>query len=59
MALFRKIFWVVVFMIATLSFIVLFEHGPEKFGANLGKQIEEIRKFVDEQMHPKKEQKPA
>ncbi len=59
MALIRKLFWVVVFVISTLSFIVLFEHGPDKFSTNLRKQIDEFRAMVTEQMQPpKKAEKP-
>ena len=58
MALIRKLFWCAVFLISTLSFIVLFEHGPAQFGTNLGKQVEEIRKLVIEQIHPEKKKKP-
>jgi hypothetical protein len=51
MDLIRKLFWFGVFVISTLSFVVLFEHGPENFGANLGKEISDVRAFVDEQVH--------
>ena len=57
MALFRKIFWLAVFLISTLFFVVLFENGPEQFSKNFSKRVDELRKFVDEQVHPpKKEQ---
>lgn len=58
MALIRKLFWVVVFVISTLCFIVLFEHGPENFSANFSKQFAEFRKMVDEQIHPPKNAEP-
>ena len=59
MILVRKIFWVAVFIVATLAFIVLFEHGTDRFGANLRKQLDEIRTFVVDQIHAKKENKPG
>lgn len=55
MALLRKLFWLAVFILSTLCFVVLFEHGPEKFQQNLTNQITEFRNFVDQQMHPKKD----
>ena len=58
MILFRKLFWVAIFVVATLSFIVLFEHGSDHFGTNLTKQLGEMRTFVEGQIHPKKEKKP-
>ena len=58
MALFRKLFWFGVFLISTLAFIVIFEKGTDHFGTNLGKQAGELRTFVEEQIHPKKEAKP-
>jgi hypothetical protein len=59
MALIRKLFWIAVFLLSTLCFIVLFEHGTEKFSENLGKQIQEFRKMVNEQIQPpKKEGQP-
>ena len=55
MSLLRKIFWLAVFLLSTLSFIVLFEHGPDKFQQNLTTEITEFHTFVDQQVHPKKE----
>ncbi len=46
MALLRKLFWVAVFLASTLGFVVLFEHGPDRFVENFGKQAEEFRQFV-------------
>ena len=58
MALLRKLFWVALFVIATLSFVVLFEKGPQNFIPNLQKQIEEFTKTVKEQINPPKPAKP-
>ncbi|MEI8233623.1 MAG: hypothetical protein WCH57_02935 [Verrucomicrobiota bacterium] len=54
MALFRKIFWLAVFVFSTLCFVVLFEKGPDHFVANLRKQIETVTRFVQDQIKPAK-----
>jgi len=59
MVIIRQLFWVVVFLASTLSFVVLFEKGTTDFGANLGKEVGEFRKFVDDQIHTKKAPTPA
>jgi len=59
MALIRKLFWIAIFLISTLSFVVLFEHGPSDFGANLTKQVTEFRKIVEYQIHPPKKDETA
>lgn len=55
MVIIRQLFWVVVFLASTLSFVVIFEKGTTNFGANLGKEIGEFRQFVESQIHPKKD----
>ena len=57
MALIRQLFWFLVFVVSTLSFVVLFEHGPDNFGANFTKQVEALRTFVVEQTQTKKDAK--
>lgn len=58
MDLLRKTFWFLLFLFATLCFVVLFEKGPDHFIPNVQKQFEECRQFVvktvQEQLHPKK-----
>jgi len=51
MDLIRKIFWFGVFALSTMCFIVLFEHGTDRFGANLGKEMTDLRAFIDQQVH--------
>lgn len=51
MDLIRKLFWFGVFVVSTMSFVVLFEHGTDKFGANLGKEMTDLRAFIDQQVH--------
>jgi hypothetical protein len=50
MALLRKLFWLAVYVISTLSFVVLFENGTANFSKNLGKQVGEVKKFVSGQI---------
>lgn len=57
MALLRKLFWVAIFLISTLSFIVLFEHGTHDFVPHLQKQIEELSKAAKDQISPPKADK--
>jgi len=59
MAFLRKLFWIAVFLISTLCFVVLFEHGTANFGDNLNKQIEEFRKFAEGLVSPAKGKKDA
>lgn len=59
MALLRKIFWLAVFLIATLSFVVLFEKGTTDFIPNLQKQAQEFNEMVRAQFAPaQKSNKP-
>jgi len=50
MALIRKLFWIVVFLISTLGFVVLFENGPANFADNFVKQAEALQGFVQDQL---------
>jgi hypothetical protein len=58
MELLRKTFWIVVFLFATLCFVVLFEKGPDNFLPNVKKQVTEFTDFLvktfNEQVNPKK-----
>ncbi|MEI6349740.1 MAG: hypothetical protein WCP06_01380 [Verrucomicrobiota bacterium] len=58
MALIRQLLWLAVFVISTLSFVVLFENGTTNFGPNVIEKVKELQKFASEQINPpKKEQK--
>ena len=59
MALLRKLFWVAIFLISTLSCVVLFENGTNNFVPNLQKQIEVFSKAVKDQISPPKTDKPS
>lgn len=50
MALIRKLFWIVVFLVSTLGFVVLFEHGTTNFADNFVKQAEALQSFVQEHL---------
>ena len=54
MALLRNIFWLAVFVFATLCFVVLFEKGTDKFVPNVQKQIQDFSAAVQEQIAPAK-----
>lgn len=45
MALFRSIFWFVLFLLFTFLFTVVFEHGFSDFGANAKTEMVEIQKM--------------
>lgn len=50
MAFLRKIFWLALYLVATLVFVVLFEHGPENFSDNFQKQFSQVQDFVMEKV---------
>lgn len=58
MALIRNIFWLAVFLLSTLSFVVLFEKGTTNFVPNVKTQIEEFRKAVVNEINPPKAGQP-
>jgi len=58
MALLRKIFWLAIFVFATLCFVVLFEKGTNNFVPNVQKQFQEFSKMVQDQITPPKTAKP-
>jgi len=58
MAFIRNIFWLAVFLLSTLSFVVLFEKGPTNFVPNVKTQVEDFRKAVVEELNPPKPEKP-
>ena len=49
MALLRKLFWLAIFLAATLSVVVLFEKGTTHFIPNLQKQAQDFGQLVREQ----------
>ncbi|MEI6560649.1 MAG: hypothetical protein WCO68_01025 [Verrucomicrobiota bacterium] len=50
MGLIRQLFWLALFLFATLCFVVLFEKGPTNFVSNVQKQAVELSRAVQEQV---------
>ena len=56
MALLRGLFWFVLFLFFTFSFVVLFEYGTHDFANGFQKEFERVKSFVMKQTD--KTQKP-
>lgn len=56
MALLRGLFWFVLFLFFTFSFVVLFEYGTHDFANGFQKEFERVKSFVMKQAD--KTQKP-
>jgi len=59
MALLRLIFWVALFLVSTLVFTVLFEHGFADFSTNARKEMDSLKQMVVSKPDPKKADAPA
>ena len=46
MALLRGLFWLVLFLVLTFCFVVLFEHGPGDFASGTQKEYARVKSFV-------------
>ena len=57
MQLLRTIFWVVLFLFFTFSFVVLFEYGTSDFTTGFKKEFNRIKSFVVSQTSTKPEPK--
>lgn len=55
MGLIRSLFWFAVFIAATFSFTVLFEHGPSNFSDNAKKEAESLQKLYGAKVEKKKD----
>jgi hypothetical protein len=49
MALLRGLFWVVLFILLTFCFVVLFEYGPHDFANGVQKEYARVKSFVVKQ----------
>jgi hypothetical protein len=49
MALLRTIFWIVLFVFFTFSFVVLFEYGTSDFVAGFKTEFSRLKTFVTSQ----------
>jgi hypothetical protein len=50
--LIRSLFWLVLFVFFTFSFVVLFEYGPSEFVPGFKKELQQVGEFVDRVVHP-------
>ena len=46
MALLRGLFWLVLFLVLTFCFVVLFEYGPRDFANGAQKEYARVKSFV-------------
>ena len=60
MSLIRGLFWFVLFVVFTFSFVVLFEYGPNDFVSGFQKEFHRVTDYVENRIHPppKKTDKP-
>jgi hypothetical protein len=49
MALLRGLFWLVLFVVLTFCFVVLFEYGPHDFANGVQKEYARVKSFVVKQ----------
>jgi hypothetical protein len=49
MALVRGLFWLVLFILLTFCFVVLFEYGPHDFTNGVQKEYARVKSFVAKQ----------
>jgi len=50
MALFRGLFWFVLFIVLAFCFVVLFEYGPHDFANGFQKEFARVKSFVMKEM---------
>jgi hypothetical protein len=55
--LIRTLFWVLLFVFFTFSFVVLFEYGTTDFVSGFKKELNRFTTFVQEAAHPAKKKK--
>jgi len=55
--LFRKLFWIALFLIATHGFLVLFEHGPANYVKNFQDDLYKYQSSFAPRPEPKKDDK--
>jgi hypothetical protein len=49
MALLRGLFWLVLFILLTFCFVVLFEYGPHDFANGVQKEYARVKSFIAKQ----------
>ena len=50
--LIRSLFWFVLFVFFTFSFVVLFEYGPSEFVPGFKKDLQHLVEFANHLIHP-------
>jgi hypothetical protein len=55
MGLLRALFWIMLFLVSTFAFTVLFEHGPGNYASNAQKEWQSMLSFY----HAKVGDQPA
>jgi len=55
MALFRKLFWVALFVVSTFGFVVLFDYGTVNYVKNAKTEYENLKQAMGWQPKPKKD----
>jgi hypothetical protein len=50
MVLLRGFFWLILFIVLTFCFVVLFEHGPHDFTNGVQKEYARVKSFVVKQV---------
>lgn len=54
--LFRKLFWIALFLIATFAFLTLFEHGTDNYMKNAQADFKEYKEMLAAKPVPKKDE---
>ena len=54
MGLIRALFWLLLFVFFTFSFVVLFEYGPSEFVPGFQKEFQRVSKYVQDSIQPAK-----
>ena len=54
MGLIRSLFWFLLFVLFTFSFVVLFEYGPSEFVPGFQKELSRVSNYVQDSIHPAK-----
>ncbi len=58
MAVLRALFWFLLFVFFTFSFVVLFEYGPNDFVSGFQKELQRAQVFIQQTIHPPAKKKP-
>lgn len=54
MGLIRSLFWFLLFVFFTFSFVVLFEYGPSEFVPGFEKEFNRVSNYVQHTIQPAK-----